>query len=117
MEEKKVLIDARNLVKTYGEGEALTYALNDVSIKVYEHDFLVILGGSGSVIAVPASAGFTIMLLNLASSSSQIYPFIFSWPVVLMALGFVALVMVICHLLAMFSIRKWNIANNTRTRE
>ena len=24
------------------------YALNDVSIKVYEHDFLVILGGSGS---------------------------------------------------------------------
>ena len=48
MEEKKVLIEARNLVKTYGEGEALMYALNDVSIKVYEHDFLVILGGSGS---------------------------------------------------------------------
>ena len=72
---------------------------------------------SSSIIAVPASAGFTIMLLNLASSSSQIYPFIFSWPVVLMALGFVALVMVICHLLDMFSIRKWNIANNTRTRE
>lgn len=48
MEEKKVLIEARNLVKTYGEGEALTYALNNVSLKVYEHDFLVILGGSGS---------------------------------------------------------------------
>ena len=48
MEEKKVLIEARNLVKTYGEGEAMMYALNDVSIKVYEHDFLVILGGSGS---------------------------------------------------------------------
>ena len=48
MEERKVLIEARNLVKTYGEGEALTYALKDVSIKVYEHDFLVILGGSGS---------------------------------------------------------------------
>ena len=46
--EKKVLIEARNLVKTYGEGEGLMYALNDVSIKVYEHDFLVILGGSGS---------------------------------------------------------------------
>ena len=45
---RRVLIEARNLVKTYGEGEALTYALNDVSIKVYEHDFLVILGGSGS---------------------------------------------------------------------
>lgn len=48
MEEKKVLIEAKNLVKTYGEGEGLMYALNDVSIKVYEHDFLVILGGSGS---------------------------------------------------------------------
>ena len=45
---RRVLIEARNLIKTYGEGEALTYALNDVSIKVYEHDFLVILGGSGS---------------------------------------------------------------------
>ncbi len=48
MEEAKVLIDTKDLVKTYGEGEALTYALNNVSIKVYEHDFLVILGGSGS---------------------------------------------------------------------
>ena len=48
MEEKKILIEAKNLVKTYGEGEAMTYALNDVSINVYEHDFLVILGGSGS---------------------------------------------------------------------
>lgn len=48
VEDNKVLIDARNLIKTYGEDEALTYALNEVSIKVYEHDFLVILGGSGS---------------------------------------------------------------------
>ncbi len=46
--EKKVIIEAKNLVKTYGEGEGLMYALNDVSITVYEHDFLVILGGSGS---------------------------------------------------------------------
>ena len=48
MEDKKVIIEANDLVKTYGEGEALTYALNHVSIKVYQHDFLVILGGSGS---------------------------------------------------------------------
>ena len=44
----KVLIEAKDLVKTYGEGEGLMYALNKVSINVYEHDFLVILGGSGS---------------------------------------------------------------------
>ena len=47
MDDKKVLIEAKNLIKTYGEGEGLTYALNDVSIKIYEHDFLVIIGGSG----------------------------------------------------------------------
>ena len=48
MEEKRVVIEAKNLNKVYGEGEATTYALKDVSIKVYEHEFLVILGGSGS---------------------------------------------------------------------
>ena len=46
--DKRVIIEAKDLVKTYGEGESLTYALNHVDIKVYEHDFLVILGGSGS---------------------------------------------------------------------
>ena len=48
MAEQKVVIEVNNLFKTYGEGEAMTYALNDVSMKVYEHEFLVILGGSGS---------------------------------------------------------------------
>ena len=48
MEEKKIVIEARHLYKTYGEGEALMFALDDVSLNVYEHDFLVILGGSGS---------------------------------------------------------------------
>ncbi|MBP5404786.1 MAG: ABC transporter ATP-binding protein [Clostridia bacterium] len=45
---ERLIIEAKDLVKTYGEGEGLTYALNHVSINVYEHDFLVILGGSGS---------------------------------------------------------------------
>ena len=46
--EQKVVIETKHLIKKYGEGEALMYALNDVSVKVYEHEFLVILGGSGS---------------------------------------------------------------------
>lgn len=46
--DNKLIIEAKDLVKTYGEGEGLMYALNHVSINVYEHDFLVILGGSGS---------------------------------------------------------------------
>ena len=45
--EKRVVMETKNLYKTYGEGEGKMIALNDVSIKVYEHDFLVILGGSG----------------------------------------------------------------------
>ena len=48
MDKRIPVIEAKHLVKTYGEGEGLMYALNDVSVTVYEHDFLVILGGSGS---------------------------------------------------------------------
>jgi len=44
----EVIIEAKHLMKSYGEGEALSYALNDVSVSIYEHEFLVILGGSGS---------------------------------------------------------------------
>ena len=44
----KVVVEAKDLVKTYGEGEVVSYALNHVSAKVYEKEFLVILGGSGS---------------------------------------------------------------------
>ena len=44
----KPIIIAEHLKKSYGEGEALFFALNDVSMEVYEHEFLVILGGSGS---------------------------------------------------------------------
>lgn len=46
--DKAVIIRASSLKKSYGEGEALLYALNDVSLEVYEGEFLVILGESGS---------------------------------------------------------------------
>ena len=47
-QEKEVLIEVRDLVKKYGEGEATVYALNKVSMKVYKGEFLIILGYSGS---------------------------------------------------------------------
>ena len=72
---------------------------------------------SSSLFGVPAGALVTIILLKLCSSTTQIYPFILSWPVIFMAIGFVFLVILACHLLAMISIKKWNIANNTRSRE
>lgn len=64
--EQKIIIEANHLVKKYGDGEGLMFALNDVSIKVYEHEFLVILA---------------------------------------------------CHLISMFTIKRWNLADNLRCRE
>ena len=72
---------------------------------------------SSSVIGVPAGALAIYILLSMCSSSSQIYPFIFSWPTVFIAIGFIILVIIACHLIAMITIRKWNIADNTRSRE
>ena len=37
-----------NVTKTYGEGEGLTYALNDVSLSIRRGEFVTIIGESGS---------------------------------------------------------------------
>ena len=70
-----------------------------------------------SLFGVPVGALSIYILLRMTSSASQTYPFIFSWPVVFMAIGFVLLVVIMCHLISMISIKKWNIADNTRSRE
>ncbi len=44
----KPIIEVENLTKKYIDGEIEKYALDNVSLKVYENEFLVILGGSGS---------------------------------------------------------------------
>ncbi len=48
MAKKEVLIEVKDLVKKYGQDEAVVYALNHVSMKVYKGEFLIILGYSGS---------------------------------------------------------------------
>lgn len=45
--DKHVLIRTRKLSKVYGSGESKTIALDDVSLDIYEGEFLVILGQSG----------------------------------------------------------------------
>jgi putative ABC transport system ATP-binding protein len=42
------VIEMRNIVKTYGKGPSAVRALNDVSIKIEEGEFVAILGPSGS---------------------------------------------------------------------
>ena len=70
-----------------------------------------------SLVGVPTGALAIYILLRLCSSSTQIYPFVFAWTAVLMAIGFILMVVIGCHLIAMNTIRKWNIADNTRSRE
>ena len=45
---KKTIVEFQNVVKTYGEGEALQYANNHVSFTIEEGEFVVILGQSGA---------------------------------------------------------------------
>ena len=70
-----------------------------------------------TVLAIPAGMGVSMILFTLCSSPSQIYPFIPDWRVMLLAFGFVFLVVLACHIISMLSIKKWNLADNTRSRE
>jgi len=45
---EKVIIEVKNVSKKYIDGVEEKYALNNVSLNVYDKEFLVILGGSGS---------------------------------------------------------------------
>ena len=47
-EEKKKILEARELCKTYGKGGGAVHALSSVSLELYEGELTVILGSSGS---------------------------------------------------------------------
>ena len=44
----ETILTARNLIKTYGKGDSLVLALNDVSLDVRAGELMAILGSSGS---------------------------------------------------------------------
>lgn len=48
MSKQKTIVEFKDVVKTYGEGEALQYAVNHVSFTIEEGEFVVILGQSGA---------------------------------------------------------------------
>ena len=48
MQSKKTIIEFKNIVKTYGDGDTKTYALNRVNLSIKEGEFVAIMGASGS---------------------------------------------------------------------
>lgn len=48
MQNKKTIIEFKNIVKTYGIGDAQTHALNGVNLSIKEGEFVAIMGSSGS---------------------------------------------------------------------
>lgn len=48
MQSKKTIIEFKDIVKTYGIGDAQTYALNGVNLSINEGEFVAIMGASGS---------------------------------------------------------------------
>ena len=48
MQNSKTIIEFKNIVKTYGVGDAKTYALNEVNFSIKEGEFVAIMGSSGS---------------------------------------------------------------------
>ena len=48
LQKKEILLEGKNLRKSYGKGEAAVHALDDVSFKIHRGELTVILGSSGS---------------------------------------------------------------------
>ena len=42
----KTIVEFKDVVKTYGSGDALLYAVNHIDFKIEEGEFVVILGQS-----------------------------------------------------------------------
>jgi putative ABC transport system ATP-binding protein len=48
MSDNEPLISLKSITKSYGEGEAKTYALKGIDLEIYEGEFIAIMGASGS---------------------------------------------------------------------
>ena len=70
-----------------------------------------------SIFAIPAGYYVAVFLFKKSSSAAQSYPTLFSIPAVIIAFAFILLIILLTHLFSMFSIKRWNIADNTRSRE
>lgn len=94
---------------------AIGFKISAISkIFIVQHIVQLIIA---TIVALPISALSSHILFNLASSARQTYPFIFSFPIILIALLFIIVVITICHLFTLYKIKKLDIANNLRSPE
>ena len=70
-----------------------------------------------ALFGIPGGALSSVILFKLCSSVTQTYPFVFSVPMALAAFGFIFVIIFASHVLSMFTIKRWNLADNTRSRE
>lgn len=58
----KTIVEFKDVVKTYGSGDALLYAVNHIDFKIEEGEFVVILGqscaGKSTVLNILGGMGF-----------------------------------------------------------
>ncbi len=70
-----------------------------------------------TIIAIPLGSLIAKTLFSLCSSTNQTYPFVFDIRVVAFAFAFIFVIIILTHTVSMITIKKWNIADNTRCRE
>ncbi len=70
-----------------------------------------------SLFAIPLGTLAALILFKLSSSITLVYPLIFDFIMVLFTFLFILAIIVTSHLISMFSIYRWNLADNTRSRE
>lgn len=70
-----------------------------------------------TILAIPSGIVLSMFLFEVSGSARQVFPFIFDLPSVLYAFLFIAGIILVTHVFSMLVIRKWNLADNTRSRE
>jgi ABC-type antimicrobial peptide transport system permease subunit len=91
------------------------FKIKDISIYWLIQDLIFII--ISIILAVPFTLFLSKALLDYASSNRQIYPFEIDIKIILFSVLFTVGVILISHIISMIKINKWNLADNTRSKD